>query len=143
MQVFPGIRYFRPNTSDVWGDPQKIDLTLLTSLDQLRELTQKPIHVTSGFRSEGSTKDSQHKYGRAVDVICPGMDLFEFYLLAERVGFNGIGVYPHWHWNASQVGGLHLDVRPGERARWMGVKIGGVQQYTALTPANLKGFGVI
>lgn len=144
MTNFDGLKYFKPDSKDSWGDPSKMDAGLLKMLDQLRELTKAPIYVTSGYRPTGSTTDSQHKYGRAVDIMCPALSLLDFYMLAERVGFNGIGVYPHWHYQGTTCGGLHVDVRPDARARWMAVKDDrNVQIYIALNKKNLKSYGVI
>lgn len=46
-----------------------------TVLDPLREAYGKPIHVSSGFRSEklnkavGGAKNSHHKFGMAADIV--------------------------------------------------------------------------
>jgi uncharacterized protein YcbK (DUF882 family) len=144
MNPFDGIKHFSPTSpSDVWGDPSKMDRSLLLALDQLREFCKCAIYVSSGYRTSGSTADSQHKLGRAVDVLCPGMDLFSFYLAAERFGFQGIGIYPHWKWKNAMIGGLHLDMRTTGPARWMGVLSPVGQTYVALNPQHLKDYGVI
>lgn len=142
MKNFEGIIYFKPGSSDNWGDPSKISHELLVKLDQLRLKTGRPIHVTSGYRPSGNTGDSQHKYGRAVDIMCPGLNLRVFLSLAEEVGFNGIGVYPHWRMSGIRSGGLHVDVRPNGPARWMGVQQGQGQVYIALNEDNLEKWGV-
>lgn len=144
MSNFSGIKHFSAHSPiDQWGDASKMDHTLLLQLDQLREHIKTAIYVSSGFRLSGSTADSQHKLGRAVDVLCPGMDLFSFYLAAERFGFQGIGIYPHWKWKNVMIGGLHLDTRTTGPARWMGVLSPVGQTYVALDPKNLKDYGVI
>jgi uncharacterized protein YcbK (DUF882 family) len=141
---FQGIKYFRPDSGDNWGDPAKISQDLLINLDYLRELAKAPIYVTSGYRVNSSMSDSQHKYGRAVDICCPALSLLDFYLLAERVGFGGIGVYPHWHYKGTTCGGIHVDVRPEAGARWMAVMVDAAKQnYIALNKKNLKAYGVI
>ena len=48
-------------------------------LQPVRELLGRPLVVTSGYRSAelnrfiGGAPDSQHMYGMAADIICPGM----------------------------------------------------------------------
>lgn len=140
MDNFKGIKYFKPTgTSDQWGDPSMIDRRLLLALDALREAVGMPIYITSGYRSGDS---GQHGKGLAVDVVCPGMGLLDFYLTAERFPFTGIGVYPFFSYQGRKVGGLHLDVRDVP-ARWMGLGTGKNQSYVALSEANLRATGVI
>lgn len=145
MKNFDGIIYFKPDSTDQWGDPTMIEHDLLLKLDTLRMLTHSPIHVTSGYRTTSSgAKNSQHFYGRAADVICPGISLGEFYRAAEKVGFTGLGVYPAWRYDGKIAGGLHCDVRPGMiKARWMGVLHGNEQIYIELNEENLRKYKVI
>lgn len=150
MKNFEGLKHFKPDSSDVWGDPSKMSRDLLVKLDDLRDHLGSPLKVTSGFRIK---EGSQHANGFAVDVIAPTLEwnLHDFYLQAERFGFNGIGVYPHWKINGKVIGGLHLDIRTGTSARWMGVMVKRivdgnekyVQEYVGLTSANLKAWGVV
>lgn len=89
---------------------------------------------------------AEHGRGLAVDIIVPAFAdrLLELYLASERFKFGGIGVYPKWHYAGVVTGGLHLDMRDvSEGARWMGVKVDGVNQYLALDQNNLREFGVI
>lgn len=143
MNNFAGLKYFRPDSAvDSWGDPTKISRELLEKLEALRESVGAPIYVTSGYRTYN--ENSQHAFGRAVDVICPDLPLYDFYQAAERIGFSGLGVYPHWRFHSVPAGGLHLDVRPGKDARWMGVKNPkNVQVYVGLDEDNLRKYGVI
>jgi uncharacterized protein YcbK (DUF882 family) len=54
----------------------KMDLTLLTLLDTLRENIGEPLRINSSYRSHeynksiGGAKNSQHLYGKAVDIHC-------------------------------------------------------------------------
>jgi len=147
------LKHFKKHgTSDKWGDPDKLDALLLMKLDDLREFIDKPIHVTSGYRA-GDLKE--HGAGRALDVVCPTMPLFDFYLAAERFGFTGLGVYAHWKWDGVDVGGLHLDQRvlgvkigtentQTRGARWFCYKDQTQKQiYTTLNEYNLKKYKVI
>ncbi len=138
------LKYFSPISSvDNWGDPAKMDPILLIKLDKLRESAGSQIVVTSGYRA-GDPRT--HGEGIAVDIIFPraDFDLFHAYLLAERQGFNGIGVYPHWEFNGYPVGGLHLDIRDKD-ARWMGVKYTALseQRYVPLNRNTLEQYGVL
>ena len=51
----------------------------LKKLQQIRNYIEKPIYITSGFRSEklnkevGGSPKSQHMLGLAVDIVCPGI----------------------------------------------------------------------
>ena len=93
-----------------------MDKNLVSKLDELRELVGAPIYVNSGYRCAqrnkniGGSKDSQHLYGKAADIRtnAKGVTPAKFAQLAEKVGFDGIGIYK-W--------GIHVDVR-GKKARW-------------------------
>lgn len=144
---FKGLKYFNPESKiDKWGDPSKISRELLLKLDELRTNTGNPIFVTSGFRTKGlnGITVSQHMVGKAADIVCPALSLKTLMVLAEKVGFNGLGVYPEWKWGSKTVGGLHLDVRD-HKARWMGVPVPGDhgEIYIALNEENLKKWRVV
>ncbi len=142
MTVWDRLDYFRPdNTTDQWGDSARMDDGLLLELDIFRHHLGVPIHVTSGFRN---SPGSQHALGLAVDIVCPGIELLDFYLEAERFNFRGIGLYPHWKLDGKVIGGLHIDRRVKAPARWMGVlDSDGDQVYIGLDKANLRNYGVI
>lgn len=95
---------------------------LVTALQELRDLADAPITITSGIRCErwnkkcGGAEKSQHLYGRAVDIVIRGLHPVEMETLAEKVTKfrqGGIGVYPN-------NGFLHVDVRHDGPARWKG-----------------------
>lgn len=133
-----------PQISIIDGsDVSKLDAGVLAKADLLRGALGCPLIVTSGFRPDDM--GSQHALGLALDIMSPAYKgtLFDLYLAAERVGFQGLGVYPHWKYKLNTYGGIHVDERLGKRARWMGVLINGKQEYIGLTPANLKQYGVI
>jgi peptidoglycan hydrolase-like protein with peptidoglycan-binding domain len=92
-----------------------IHSSLLLKLQDLRNRIGRPVNITSGYRNpaynrtlSGSAKDSQHIYGKAVDIVVDGMTPAAVAKVAETVGFDGIGIYP---------GFCHVDVR-GYKARW-------------------------
>ena len=95
---------------------------LVLALQELRDLANAPITVTSGIRCErwnekcGGAEKSQHLYGRAADIVIRDLHPVEMETLAEKVTKfrqGGIGVYPN-------RGFLHVDVRPNGPARWTG-----------------------
>ena len=53
-----------------------MDKTLLEMLDEVRDKFDKPIHITSGFRTPayneavGGVETSSHLKGLAVDIAC-------------------------------------------------------------------------
>lgn len=96
-------------------------LKLARALQELRDLIDKPIRITSGYRctahnaAVGGVSDSQHTQGLAADVTVQGMTPDQIAAAAARVAAfrqGGIGVYP-------EQGFTHLDVR-GHMARWRG-----------------------
>ncbi len=99
------------------------------------------VYITSALRPGDP---GQHGQGLAIDVVAPALHLLDFYLLAEKSNqFTGLGVYPTWHYAGNTVGGLHLDLRLGKNARWMGLGNDRNQKYIALTTENLKASGVV
>lgn len=93
-----------------------IDPVLVTRLELLRFRLGKPIVVTSGYRCEehnkavGGAQESQHLFGKAVDIVVSGVSPSVVAQHAEEVGFDGIGTYSTF---------THVDVR-GYHARWNG-----------------------
>jgi len=151
MEHWNKYKYFRPfDTSDNWGDPQKMNPDLLVRLDSLRKFIGHALHVTSAYRQMDK---KQHGLGNAVDIICPAFedpsDLFDLYLCAERFNFTGIGIYVHWAWQGKTVGGLHVDVREIEDgfpkgSRWLSYRTpGGTQEYTSLNCETIRSFGLV
>jgi uncharacterized protein YcbK (DUF882 family) len=92
-------------------------------VDRLYELQmalggRRTMRVISAYRSEaynasllraGRTvdPDSQHMFGRAVDVFVPGVPLAELKEVAERTGHGGTGYYPF-----SGPRFIHIDTGP-------------------------------
>lgn len=93
----------------------KIDPELIEKLEKLRQRIGQPLVINSGYRTPehnervGGSPKSQHVEGRAADIReVKGLSIDEMAILAESIGFGGIGKYS-W--------GIHVDVR-GEKARW-------------------------
>lgn len=93
----------------------KIDSKLVEKLEKLRRRIGQPLRINSGYRTPkhnkavGGAKNSLHMTGKAADIAkVPGLSIDEMFVLAESIGFDGIGRY-NW--------GIHVDVR-GNKARW-------------------------
>lgn len=92
----------------------KIDSNLVTKLQKLRDLIGKPIIINSAYRTPSHNKKvngsptSQHLLGKAVDIRVNGISPDTLAKYAEKVGFDGIGIYKNF---------VHVDVR-GKKARW-------------------------
>ena len=90
---------------------------LVAALQRLRDLIDRPIEITSGFRCNrhnagiGGAPGSYHSLGMAADIFCRGMPPEELAEAAEQIDAfrcGGIGIYRAW---------VHVDTRDG-RARW-------------------------
>jgi len=96
------VRYFNYSefdSPDVQGSGQMMDKTLLEMLDEVRDKFDKPIHITSGFRTPahneavGGVETSSHLKGLAVDIACnKSTDRFDLINCLLDVGFSRIGV---------------------------------------------------
>jgi|GEM_PF-6814537 len=79
--------------------------------------------------------------------------LFGLYMMAERLNFSGIGIFPDMTHNGKIVGGLHLDIRqlePSEQGlRWLGLddyskkEKRKIEVYHPATIKNLKKFYIL
>lgn len=105
-----------------------INSAVLEGLEKLRNIINKPIYITSGYRSEtynkkvGGAKDSQHVKGNAIDFSIKGMSSLEIYNILRQNNllgpvFKGIGLYDTF---------VHVDVRPNPHKRgysfWNSIK---------------------
>ncbi len=95
---------------------QGIDKRLIQKLEALRSIFGKPIHINSGYRCAkhnrqvGGATLSQHRYGRAADiVVVADIPISRVYDAADRI-FAGVGKYSSF---------THVDVRSWQ-ARWDG-----------------------
>jgi len=94
-----------------------VDDKLIELLQKLRDRIGKPLIINSGYRNPehnkrvGGSSNSQHLYGKAVDVSTNNLDITptELAQLAKEIGFDGIGIYRNR---------VHMDVR-GYPAFWI------------------------
>ena len=95
----------------------QLDENLLQRLQRLRTSIGHPIIINSAYRCPernrqvGGSPNSQHMTGRAVDIRVNGMTPRQVAAEAEKIGFQGIGIYRTF---------VHLDTRTGAKARWNG-----------------------
>jgi zinc D-Ala-D-Ala carboxypeptidase len=88
-----------------------IDEPSLDKLQTLRNMLGKPLIVTSAYRShahnksQGGAPNSQHRLGKAYDIIQTNHNPQEFIAAARQVGFRGIGQYPKSNF-------VHIDTGP-------------------------------
>jgi len=94
---------------------------LAIQLQVLRDYLKRPIRITSGYRNphhnagiKGASKNSQHIYGKAVDIQVKNMEAKQVYSVIEqlindgKMQEGGLGLYDTW---------VHYDIR-GFKARW-------------------------
>ena len=109
--------HFTPRELASRGDGSlKLDLDAARRLERTRSLVGRPLVITSAYRDPlhnakvGGAPRSQHKLGRAFDILLTGHDRFALAEAARQAGFRGFGRYQSF---------LHVDTRP-EPAAWFG-----------------------
>jgi len=114
---------FSPREMRSKGDGKlMIDAPSMDKLQALRVLLDKPLYLTSAYRSVahnkrvGGAKNSQHLLAKAFDVQMHNQDPAEFLSAAVAVGFTGIGFY-------QESGFIHIDTGPPRtwNQRWFKV----------------------
>ena len=121
-QLAPGfkVREFRCRDG---SDAIMIDQTLVVLLQAIREHFNKPITITSGYRTAahnaavGGAKSSQHLLGRAADIQVAGVSVEDVASYAEALmpDWGGVGRYPIKPGRAK--GWVHVDTR-AKKSRW-------------------------
>ena len=134
------MRYFQPEEFHGWYALLSDNLKFF--LDEFRYQWGNPIAITPVSWGVGRYLGNSMRYHnvsrwgcvRAVDVMPFGMSdaiaAGSAIKIAERVGFGGIGLYPHW----LPRPGLHLDDRE-TKARWGAIKRDNAQVYVTLERA--------
>jgi len=110
-QEWEFIRYFKPSEfEDSRTGQLKIALALVSKLDQMRHILNRPLVITSGYRSHrtnelvGGSPNSSHLYGLAVDIkVSNSQERYELIKLAFEFGFRRIGIADTF---------VHLDIDP-------------------------------
>jgi hypothetical protein len=106
---------FSPQELASKGDGElMINETSLDCLQELRTALGKPLLITSAYRSAAhnaavhGAKASQHRLGKAFDVMMTNHDPAAFERSARAAGFTGFGHYP-------KSGFMHIDTGPVRR----------------------------
>lgn len=90
----------------------KIDTTLATYLQKIRDHFGKSITINSGYRCAkhnktiGGASSSKHTKGMAADIVCEDVKPAEVAKYAESIGIKGIGLYENNDGNF-----VHVDTR--------------------------------
>ena len=121
-QLAPGFRVREFRCRD-GSDTILIDQTLAVLLQAIREHFNKPITITSGYRtaahnkSVGGAKSSQHLLGKAADIQVADTTVEAVAAYAESLmpDWGGVGRYPVKAGRAK--GWVHVDTR-AKKSRW-------------------------
>ena len=123
-QLAPGFKVCEFRCRD-GSDTIMVDEALTVLLQAIREHFNKPITITSGYRtaahnkSVGGAKSSQHLLGRAADIQVADTTVEAVAAYAESLmpDWGGVGRYPVKAGRAK--GWVHVDTRPN-KSRWTG-----------------------
>lgn len=91
-----------------------IDPASMDKLQALRTALGKPLLITSAYRSTAhnarvkGAKNSQHRLGKAFDVVMTNQNPAAFERAARAAGFTGFGHYPKSNF-------MHIDTGPARR----------------------------
>lgn len=117
MSYFPAKHFTREEFACKCGCGfDTVDYGLVVALDAIRDHFDRPVRVTSGCRCEahnaavGGSTHSQHKKGRAADIVVDGVPPALVAELADQMGLGGVGRYSTF---------THIDTREGV-SRWAG-----------------------
>ena len=121
-QLAPELPHLKARCRD-GSDAIMIDQTLVVLLQAIREHFNKPITITSGYRTAahnaavGGAKSSQHLLGKAADIQVADTTVEAVAAYAESLmpDWGGVGRYPV---KAGRTKGwVHVDTRPN-KSRW-------------------------
>lgn len=94
------------------GKVKRLHFRLIHMLQQLaEEYPGKPIEIISGYRAQSTGDESQHAFGRAMDLRIPGVSGKAIFRFCKSLPRSGCGYYPN-------TGFVHIDAR-SKRAFWI------------------------
>ena len=111
------------------SDKVVIDVELIAKLQDLRTFFDKPINITSAYRTAsynrkcGGKDNSYHVLGMAADIYSNDINPKAIALWAEFNGLNGIGLYI----NRSDINFVHIDTRPKDN-KYLWINDGGKER---------------
>lgn len=117
-------KHFKAEELQCKGTGQvKPNTELLAVLELIRQVFDKPVIITSGYRSPehnkkvGGAPNSKHIQGIAADIVVKGVEPSSVYDLLDKTfpNYYGLGLYERDY----TTGWVHVDVR-GDKARWRG-----------------------
>jgi len=101
------------------GVSRPINPNLIYRLQNLRDMVNIPIYISSGIRCKKYNKhiggyiNSPHLTGKAVDIYAKNMTIKQLAIKAKEAGFTRVGLYPENHF-------IHIDIiRPWRSASWI------------------------
>ena len=107
--------------NDKWAKYIPVDVELIQVLEEVRVYFNKPVHITSGYRSKlfnnklkNSSPISKHCIGLAADIkikIVKSKTIYDYFDKKYPKKY-GLGLYSTW---------VHIDCRP-EKKRWGYIK---------------------
>ena len=93
------LKYFTPQEIACKGTGKLfVNMKALSKLDHFRSVFNKPIKVSSAYRSPyhnaqvGGAPKSYHVKGEAFDIVLGGYDKSDIIKFAKLAGFTGLGV---------------------------------------------------
>lgn len=102
------MRYFKKE--EFVKDPDKVDPSLIDTIDELRHIAGVPIHIHVAWSASGHSDKSYHYKGMAVDFHFAGLTHLEQWAYIRCFpNLRGIGFYPWW-----KNPGWHADLRSTE-----------------------------
>ena len=93
----------------------KVSPTLIDKLQQLRDMINKPIIITSGYRCKaynkhiGGADNSPHLTGEASDIQVKAIAPITLAIIASKIAYIRIGIYDKH---------THIDVRPPNPSKY-------------------------
>lgn len=114
-----------------------ISTILIDKLQQLRDLINKPIIISSGYRCKrqnkkvGGYSHSPHLKGEASDIVVKGMSPTTIASIAQRIPYIRMGIYPNH---------LHIDIVPPNPSKYWLVKKYGDKPIYSKREKNLTKF---